>query len=69
MHSDTIEKLGLRILDLERRLKVFTNYALAHQAWEAQVLLDESPWFDEMDDDLMVGFEKLQTLRNEALGV
>lgn len=58
-----------QVRQLTERLRAFTEFALAQQQWEADVLDDDGPWFDQMPEPLLQRFEEIQRLRNKALGV
>lgn len=55
--------------ELEQRLKVFTEFAMAHREWEENVLTYGGSWCDEMIEQFKDEFEHVQTLRKRALGV
>jgi len=63
--SDTSEE---RVAYLTERVRLLTAFAEAQERWEAEALLSDGDWFDEMPDKLMTGLENLQELRNQALG-
>jgi len=53
-----------RIRDLEDRLSLLVDFALAHEAWEAKVLTDGGAWVKEMLDEQ---FERVRSLRVKAM--
>lgn len=57
-----------QIRQLREQIKKFTDFALAHQEFEAAMLNDDSPWFESMPEDVHVKMEEVQSLRNQALG-
>lgn len=56
-----------QIRQLTDKLRKFTDFALAHEDWEADVLDDHSPWFDQMPEELTDSFDEVQRLRNLAM--
>jgi hypothetical protein len=48
-------------------VKLFTEFALAHEEWEASILNDYGPWFDRIPEELHDNFVEVQRLRNKAL--
>lgn len=51
----------------EERLEAYRAFARAHELWEAEVLNDNGPWFDQMPEPLREKFEEVQRLRNHAV--
>lgn len=61
-------EIEVRVSELEDRLRKLTDFARAHEKLEASILTDGGSWVEEMFEQFQPEFEKVQKLRNDAIG-
>lgn len=63
-----IDDLSGRLTGKDAKIARLVAFAKGHEAWEADLILDDSDDFiDEMEDQTYQGMVEVQRLRNEAM--